>query len=78
MPKFVVQATVGDKYFKNHKPKFKYKILDNENYIISESGGIEAKDGYTPKIGDKITVEVSCKDKYGNTFKNTQVFTVKV
>lgn len=76
MAKFVVAATVDDPKL-DKDAKFTYKILDNDNYIIDDYGGVCAKPGYTPKIGDQFTVEVTyvCKNK--RTSKKTKTFTVK-
>lgn len=77
MSRFVVSATVDDPNVVGDA-KFSYKIIDNDNYLIDEHGGVEAKPGYTPRIGDKITIEVSykCKGKYVS--KKRKTFTVKI
>lgn len=41
-------------------------------------GGVEAKPGYTPQIGDKITVEVSYKCKSCAISKARKTFTIKI
>ena len=77
MSKFVVAATVDDKELKTNA-KFSYRIVDNSNYIIDANGGVTAKPGYTPQAGDKFTVEVTYRDKYGYSYSNTKTFTVKI
>lgn len=77
MPKFVVSATVDDPKLANDA-KFSWKIIDNDNYVIDKYGGVEARKGYTPKVGDTFTVEVSyiCKGGFKSTERKT--FTVKI
>lgn len=77
MYKFVVSATVDDPDVIGDA-KFTYKIIDNDNYLVDEYGGVEAKPGYTPQIGDKITVEVSYKCKSGAISKARKTFTIKI
>lgn len=77
MYKFVVSATVDDPDVIGDA-KFTYKIIDNDNYWVDEHGGVEAKSGYTPQIGDKITVEVSYKCKSGAISKARKTFTIKI
>ena len=77
MSKFVVAATVDDKELKTNA-KFTYRIVDNSNYTIDKNGGVSAKPGYIPQIGDKFTVEVTYKDRYGYSFSKTKTFTVKI
>ena len=73
---FKVSATVDDPNVIG-EAEFTYKILDNENYIVDSRGVVEPKDGYTPHIGEKITVEVSYKCK-GDISKTKKTFTVKI
>ncbi|MEG0773664.1 hypothetical protein [Clostridium sp.] len=77
MSKFVVSATVDDKYIKGDA-KFRYRIIDNPQYIIDDFGGVEAHKSYTPQIGDTFTVEVSyiCPD--GFRIRTNKTFTVKI
>lgn len=78
MAKFVVSATVDDPSLTKNAV-FKYRIIDNNNYIIDENGGVTAKPDYTPKVGDKFTVEVKYRNKnslYYSVAKKT--FTVKI
>lgn len=77
MSKFVVAATVDDPELQKDA-KFSYRILDNKNYEIDECGGVTAKPGYTPVIGDKFTVEVSYRSKAGYVSTNIKTFTVKI
>lgn len=77
MSKFVVAATVDDKKL-TKDAKFTYKILDNDNYEVDSDGGVTAKDGYEPKIGDKFTVEVTYRCRGGYISKKTKTFTVKI
>lgn len=76
MSKFVVAATVDDKSLKADA-EFKYRILDNDNYTIDAYGGVSAKPGYQPKIGDQFTVEVTYLCKKGFISKTKKTFTVK-
>jgi hypothetical protein len=73
---FKVSATVDDPNVIG-EADFTYKILDNENYIVNSRGVVEAKDGYTPQIGDKITVEVIYTSN-GKVSRKTRTFTVKI
>lgn len=77
MSKFIVSATVDDSRLKGDAI-FEYRIVDNHNYIIDENGGVEAKPGYTPQIGDKFTVEVlyRCDKEFISKMRKT--FTVKI
>ena len=78
MSKFVIAATVDDPNLLIDAV-FKYKILDNDNYIIDSNGGVTAKEGYTPKKGDKFTVEVKYRSKgslYSSIARKT--FLVKI
>lgn len=77
MAKFVVSATVDDLSLKKDAT-FKYRITDNDNYIIDKYGGVEAKPSYTPQVGDKFTVEVSYKCNGGFLSKAYKTFTVKI
>lgn len=77
MDKFVVSATVDDPDVIGDA-KFTYEIIDNDNYWVDEYGGVEAKPGYTPQVGDKITVEVSYKCKSGAISKARKTFTIKI
>lgn len=77
MSKFVVAATVDDPELRKNA-KFSYRILDNENYEIDKFGGVTAKPGYTPVIGDKFTVEVSYRNKAGYVSTKIKTFTVKI
>lgn len=77
MAKFVVSATVDDSRLKKDAT-FKYRITDNNNYIVDKNGGVEAKSGYTPQIGDKFTVEVSYRCDGGFISKAYKTFTVKI
>lgn len=77
MSKFVIAATVDDPNLKKDAT-FSYKILDNHNYIIDKNGGVQAKPGYTPKIGDKFTVEVSYRCAGEFVSKTRKTFTVKI
>lgn len=74
-PKFVIAATVDDISLKTNA-KFKYRILDNENYEIDEFGGVSAVKGYEPQKGDKFTVEVRYIPKYGRASKKIRTYTV--
>lgn len=76
MSKFVVSATVDDPRLKTNA-KFKYRITDNPNYIIDEYGGVEAKKGYTPQVGDKFTVEVIYKCRGEFLARSLKTFTVR-
>ena len=58
--------------------KFRYRILDNENYEIDKFGGVTAKPGYTPVIGDVFTVEVSYRNRAGYVSSTIKKFTVKI
>lgn len=78
MSKFVISATVDDPKLLNDAT-FKYRILDNNNYVIDSNGGVTSKDGYIPKVGDTFTVEVKYRSKgslYYSIAKKT--FTVKI
>lgn len=77
MSKFVVAATVDDPYLIKNA-KFKYRILDNDNYQIDKFGGVTAKEGYAPKIGDKFTVEISYRCEAGYISRTTKTFIVKI
>lgn len=77
MAKFVVSATVDDPKLKTDAT-FKYRITDNPNYVIDKDGGVEAKKGYTPQVGDKFTVEVTYKCKGDFLSKAYKTFTVKI
>lgn len=77
MAKFVVSATVDDPNIKQDAV-FGYHITDNNNYIIDKCGGVEAKAGYTPQIGDKFTVEVTYKCEGGFLSRAYKTFTVKI
>ncbi len=74
---FNVSATVDDPKVVGDA-KFEYKIVDNDNYVIDKEGDVEARPGYTPKIGDKFTVEVSYRSKDGSISKKRKTFTIKV
>ena len=76
MPKFTVSATVNDPKLIGDAT-FTYSIVDNDNYTIDDKGGVEAKPGYTPQIGDKITVEVTYKCGSGVISKKQKTFTIK-
>ena len=77
MPLYKVSATVSDPDVIGDA-KFSYEIIDNENYTIDENGGVEAVPGYTPRIGDKYTVEVTYISSKGVISKNKKTFTIKV
>ena len=77
MSKFVVSATIDDPSLKADAI-FKYRITDNRNYIIDKYGGVEAKPGYTPQIGDKFTVEVLYRCGGEFISKARKTFTVKI
>lgn len=77
MSKFVVSATVDDSRLKSDAT-FEYRIIDNHNYIIDQNGGVEAKPGYTPQIGDKFTVEVLYRCGGEFISKARKTFTVKI
>lgn len=77
MSKFVVAATVDDPELQKNA-KFSYRILDNENYEIDKFGGVTAKPGYTPVIGDIFTVEVSYRNRAGYVSRTIKKFTVKI
>lgn len=77
MSKFVVSATVDDPNL-TKDATFSYRIVDNHNYVVDADGGVEAKEGYTPKVGDKFTVEVTYRCKRGYLSKARKTFTVKV
>lgn len=76
---FKISATVDDPKLKiaNKDASFSYKIIDNDNYIIDKEGNVKAIPGYSPKIGEKFTVEVSYKCENGKISKKTKTFTVK-
>lgn len=78
MSKFVISATVDDPKLMTDA-KFEYRILDNSNYVIDKNGGVTTKEGYSPKPGDKFTVEVIYRVKgflYHSVARKT--FTVKI
>lgn len=77
MSKFVVAATVDDSRIKKDAT-FGYRIIDNDNYVVDKYGGVEAKQGYTPQVGDKFTVEVTYLCKGDFLSKAYKTFTVKV
>lgn len=77
MSTFVVSATVDDPWIKKDAI-FNYRITDNRNYTIDKFGRIEAKAGYVPKIGDKITVEISYRCEREYLTKAYKTFTVKI
>lgn len=77
MSKFVISATVNDPRLKRDA-KFTYKITDNDNYVIDKCGGVIAKEGYTPQVGDKFTVEVSYRCPGEFLSKAYKTFTVKI
>lgn len=77
MAKFVVSATIDDPSLKTDAI-FEYRITDNRNYIIDKYGGVEAKPGYTPQIGDKYTVEALYRSNEGYIYKSYKTFTVKI
>ena len=60
---FNVSATVDDPNVVGDA-KFEYKIVDNDNYVIDKEGDVEARPGYTPKIGDKFTFVTNDGDLY--------------
>lgn len=76
MAKFTVAATVNDPNLIGDA-QFTYRILDNKNYEIDDRGGVQAKSGYKPQIGDKFTVEVCYECKDGHISKVQKTFTVK-
>lgn len=77
MSKFVVSATVDDSELKSDAT-FNYRITNNNNYIVDQNGGVEAKPGYLPQIGDTFTVEVSYYCDRGYLSKAYKTFTVKI
>lgn len=77
MSKFVVSATVNDPKLKTDAV-FTFRMVDNDNYIIDENGGVCAKPGYKPVVGDKFTVEISYKCSDGYISKTQKTFTVKI
>lgn len=77
MAKFVVAATVDHPMLQGDAV-FNYDIIDNTNYVVDEHGGVEAKPGYTPQVGDKFTVEVSHRCGGGYISKTRKTFTVTI
>ncbi|MBQ0113243.1 MAG: hypothetical protein KBT03_08960 [Bacteroidales bacterium] len=77
MSKFVVAATVDDPDLLKDAT-FSYRITDNDNYVIDTDGGVTAKPGYEPQVGDRFTVEVSYTCIHGYTSKAYKTFTVKI
>ena len=73
MSKFVVSATIDDPSLKADAT-FEYRVTDNRNYIIDKYGGVEAKPGYTPQIGDKYTVETLYRSNEGYIYKSYKTF----
>lgn len=77
MSKFVIAASVDDSSL-THDAIFSYRITDNDNYIVDKYGGVTAKENYTPKSGDKFTVEVIYRCDRGYLSKSYKTFTVKI
>jgi hypothetical protein len=74
---FKVSATVDDPDVIGDA-KFQYSIVDNDNFTVDNEGRVEAISGYTPKIGEKVTVEVSYKCRKGYISKSRKTFTIKL
>lgn len=79
MADLVIAARVDDPELKklNKNAIFEYRIIDNSHYTIDNRGSVKAVKGYTPKVGDEFTVEVTYKcGQSVSTARRT--FTVKI